>query len=226
MVTEILFVTGIGTGIGKTVAAAILAEALDFDYWKPVQAGFADGTDSEWVKSVISNGFARVHAESYKFKLPASPHIASREESIKISIGKIKSDFESILNKPDRSTKGVVIEGAGGLLVPLNENEFVIDLAQALNSRLILVSRNYLGSINHSLMTASIASSRGIPVEGWIFNDQFMNYENEIVKWSGYPKLMSIPFTSHLNSNFIREQATIIRANFSQHEEKRNPPKI
>ncbi|PWT95342.1 MAG: dethiobiotin synthase [Bacteroidetes bacterium] len=222
----VFFVTGIGTGIGKTVCAAIIAESLGYDYWKPVQAGFEDGTDTEWVKTVITDGSQRVHAESYKLKMPASPHIAAREESLKISLPKIKSDFESIRKKITDKKQGLVIEGAGGLLVPLNENEFVIDLAQSLNAKLILVSKNYLGSINHSLLTASVIKSRGIPVEGWIFNDQFMNYEKEIVEWTGYPNLGSIPRTSNLNSNFISEQASKIRANFFQHEEKGNPPKI
>src|SRR5438105_12061143 len=92
-------------------------------------------------------------------------------------------------------------------MVPLNENEFVIDLIQQLNAKVILVSRNYLGSINHSLLTAAICKQRKLNVVGWIFNDQYMNYEDEIVQWSGYKKIASIPFIKDVNSAFIKQQA-------------------
>ena len=98
----------------------------------------------------------------------------------------------------DRS-RPLVIEGAGGLMVPLNETEFVIDLVKILDARLLLVSRNYLGSINHSLMTAAICRQHGLDVAGWIFNDQYMNYEQEIVQWSGYPALFSVPLMNPLS---------------------------
>lgn len=104
-----------------------------------------------------------------------------------------------------------MIEGAGGLLVPLNEKQFVVDLVIALKAKVILVSRNYLGSINHSLLTAEACKHRGIDVVGWIFNDQFMEYENEIVQWTGYPSIGSIPFDSGSSANFVREQAEKIK---------------
>jgi dethiobiotin synthetase len=184
-----LFVSGIGTGIGKTFVSALLAEALQADYWKPVQAGYADGTDRETVRSLVGNPQTRIHPETYLLKLPASPHIAARQENTRIEIGRIKTELSRF--DPQRP---LIIEGAGGLLVPLNETDMVIDLVHALNARLILVSRNYLGSINHSLLTAAVCRQRGLPVAGWIFNDQFMNYEQEIVEWTGIPSLLSIPF--------------------------------
>lgn len=200
------FVSGIGTGIGKTLVAAILARALDADYWKPVQAGYEEGTDSEWLSSRLPNII--VHPEVYKLKLPASPHIAAREEALNISI-------EKICQQMPAKKRNLIIEGPGGLMVPLNELQFVTDLIQALNVKVILVSRNYLGSINHSLLTAELCKQKRIPVVGWIFNDQYLSYEHEIVSWTGFPKIASVPFTENPNSLFITTQAGYIREQLS-----------
>ena len=104
-----------------------------------------------------------------------------------------------------------ILEGAGGLLVPLNEKEFVIDLIKKLNAKVILVSRNYLGSINHSLLTAAVCKRENIDVVGWVFNDQYLSYEDEIVNWSGYPKICSIPYSEKVDKIFISQQAQIIK---------------
>ena len=204
-----IFITGIGTGIGKTIVSAILTEALQADYWKPIQAGFEDGTDTSEIKSLITNEFSIIHPEVYRLKMPASPHIAAREEGIEIDINKIVS-LQPIVHQ----TKDLIVEGAGGIMVPLNDNEFVIDLIRKLNAKVILVSRNYLGSINHSLLTASICKQRNIEVIGWIFNDQYLAYEEEIVRWSGYPKIVSIPFVDKIDKNFILQQANRVREYF------------
>lgn len=200
----IFFITGIGTGIGKTVVSSIVTEALEADYFKPVQAGFDDGTDTQWVASRISNTKTTIHDEVYKLKLPASPHIAAREEGLEISIDKICKAIP--LNSGT-----LIMEGAGGLLVPLNQNESVADLVKAIRAKLILVSRNYLGSINHSLLTARVCKYMNLDVAGWIFNDHFMNYEEEIVEWSGYPRIASIPYTQNPDRIFVRKQADLIR---------------
>ena len=207
-----ILITGIGTGIGKTIVAAIVAEALQADYWKPVQAGFDDGTDALLVGNLISNDKTIIHPEVYKLKLPASPHIAAREENIKIDLGKIVNQFEQINLQSEIAKRQLIIEGAGGLLVPLNETEFVIDLIKKLNAKVILVSRNYLGSINHSLLTATVCKQNNIDVIGWIFNDQYMHYEEEIAQWSGYKKLGSVSFSSTIDKNFIRNEAEKISA--------------
>jgi dethiobiotin synthetase len=96
-------------------------------------------------------------------------------------------------------------------MVPLNENEFVIDLVKKLNAKVILVSRNYLGSINHSLLTAAVCKQNNIEVLGWIFNDHYMNYEDEIVQWSGCPKIISIPFSENPDREFIYSQSILIK---------------
>ena len=195
------FITGIGTGIGKTLVSAIFAKALNAAYWKPVQAGYENGTDSAWIKKTISKSV--VHPEVYKLKLAASPHIAAREEGIHISLKNIQEAM------PPKN-RNLIIEGAGGLMVPLNENEFVIDLIKALETKVILVSRNYLGSINHSLMSSELCKQHGIKVLGWVFNDQYLSYEQEIVSWSGFPKIASIPHTDHIDTSFIEQQAAQI----------------
>ncbi len=200
-----IFITGIGTGIGKTLVAAVVTEALEAVYWKPVQAGYEDGTDSEWVGERISRPHGRLCPEAYKLALPASPHIAARKEGVVIDLSVIVRQFETIKTRP------LVIEGAGGLFVPLNDRQFIIDLIRKLDATVLLVSRNYLGSINHSLLTAAACRRQGLRVAGWIFNDQYMRYEQEIADWSGLPAIASIPFEGDLSSDFVREQAEKIR---------------
>jgi dethiobiotin synthetase len=198
-----IFITGIGTGVGKTFISAIVARALEADYWKPIQAGFDEGTDSEWVAGMLSGTQSVIHPEVYKLAMPASPHIAAREEGKRINI-------EEITKKIPANNRTLLIEGAGGLLVPLNESEFVADLIKALDAKVILVSRNYLGSINHSLLTARVCREMQIPVIGWIFNDQYLNYEEEIVKWSNFPRIASVPYSDNINGTFINSQAAAI----------------
>jgi len=219
-----IIITGIGTGVGKTLVSAIIAEALQADYWKPVQAGYENGTDSEWIKKVISNTKSKIHPETYKLKLAASPHIAAREEGVRIDLNLIERDFERIRNKKleirnqkvkddhrSSSNDFLIIEGAGGLMVPLNEKEFAADLFKKLNAQIILASRNYLGSINHSLLTAQVCKHNNLPVAGLIFNDQYLDYENEIVQWSGFPKIASIPFCKNQDKEFVLQQAESIQ---------------
>ena len=204
---QAIFVTGIGTGIGKTVVSAILAEALQADYWKPVQAGYEDGTDSEWIRSVISNNRSKIYPEVYRLRLPASPHLAAKEEGRTISLEKIFAAYSQYV-VPGRR---LIIEGAGGLLVPLNEHELVLDLIRRLNAKAILVSRHYLGSINHSLLTAQVCRQKNIRVSGWIFNDIFMDYEDDIIQWSGYPRIASLDTLETIVASTIREKASQVR---------------
>ena len=208
------FITGIGTGVGKTLVAAIVTEALGAHYWKPVQAGFDEGTDAEWVSARLSwqegattggGRNPRVLPEAYMLKLPASPHIAAREEGMLIRVEDIAAQLPAV--------RPLVVEGAGGLLVPLNDREFMVDLALRLDATVILVSRNYLGSINHSLLTAEVCRMRGVRVAGWIFNDQYGHYEQEIGEWSGLPVLGSVPFTPSPHREFVRAQAARLRPN-------------
>ena len=206
-----LFISGIGTGIGKTVVAAVLTEALQADYWKPVQAGLDPGTDSSRIASLVSNTQTTIHPETYKLQLAASPHIAARKENRRIELSRILDHFNRIpRNRP------LVIEGAGGLMVPLNEADFVIDLVKQLDARLVLVSRNYLGSINHSLQTALLCRNYGLDTAGWVFNDHYLDYEQEIADWSGYPVICSLPLLDDLSKPAIREVARGLEATLRQ----------
>jgi dethiobiotin synthetase len=219
-----IIISGIGTAVGKTLVSAIITEALQADYWKPVQAGYENGTDSEWIKNVIANTKSKIHSETYKLKLAASPHIAAREEEVRIDLNLIERDLNKIRIKKleirnekvkdgHRSSPNdfLIIEGAGGLMVPLNEKEFAADLFKKSNAKIILVSRNYLGSINHSLLTAQVCKHYDLHVAGWIFNDQYLDYENEIVQWSGFPKIASLPFCKNPGKEFVLQQAEIIK---------------
>lgn len=195
-----IFITGTGTDVGKTVVAAIVTEALKADYWKPVQAGFEDGTDSLRVEALLSNKKSIIHPELYKLKMPASPHIAAAQESKLIRVKEIVQGLPQTGNS-------LVIEGAGGLLVPLNGSQTILTLIKELKARVIIVSKNELGSINHSLLTAAVLKKERIPVAGWIFNETYMHYEEEIAKWSRYPKIGSIGHLNPLSKDTIKLEA-------------------
>lgn len=200
-----IFITGIGTDVGKTLVSAIITEALGADYWKPVQAGLEGGTDAQLVKALLTNTDSVVHPELYKLKTPVSPHIAARNDGVTIDPKAILQAAIKIMESA--KPKQLIIEGAGGLLVPLADGLMVADLIIQLQAKLIIVSRNYLGSINHSLLTAAYCRSKGIDVLGWIFNDDYMQYENEIVHWSGYPFIGSIPKLAVVDRPSVRSQA-------------------
>lgn len=166
------FVTGIGTEIGKTVVSTILTEKLNADYWKPIQAGELDFSDTMKVKKYISNKKSRFFEERYKLLNPMSPHAAAKIEDIKINL----NDFEL----PETNNK-LIIEGAGGLMVPINHNgDMIIDVIHHLNIPTIIVSRNYLGSINHTLLTIKALQNLNIPIKGIIFNGK-ENLETQLI---------------------------------------------
>ncbi|WP_394836674.1 dethiobiotin synthase [Pendulispora rubella] len=198
-----IFVTGIGTGVGKTMVSACVTEALSADYWKPVQSGLEDGTDTNTVQSLLSNATTVCHPEAYRLREPASPHLSARLEGTRIDEMLIVSAANGI--RP--SSGHLVIEGAGGLLVPLNENVFTLDLILALQAQVIIVAQNYLGSINHSLLTSRTLKACGVPVLGWIFSGEFHSNQDEIVRWSEYPLLGHIPQAQRVDAAFVREQA-------------------
>ena len=166
-----LFITGIGTDVGKTIASAIVTQALEADYWKPIQAGDLDNSDSHKIQKYISNNKTEIHTNSYKLNTPASPHLAAAIDRITIDIKEI--------NEP-KTTNHIVIEGAGGLLVPLNDTDCIIDLIQK-DYKVILVSRHYLGSINHTLLSFEALKIRKIPLAGIIFSGDENKATEEII---------------------------------------------
>lgn len=195
-----IFITGTGTDVGKTLVAAIVVEALQADYWKPVQAGYENGTDSLWVQQMLSNKKSVIHPELYKLKMPASPHIAAAAEQKEIKIKKIVAHLPKAKNR-------LIIEGAGGLMVPLNNKELIIDLIKKLQAKVIIVSKNELGSINHSLLTAAVLKKEKVNVAGWIFTEEYQNYEREIGEWSGYPVIASIIHLPDISKETINAEA-------------------
>lgn len=180
-----LFVTGIGTDVGKTVVAAVLTKALGADYWKPVQAGTELSTDGGTVRTLVPE--ARVHPEAYRLRLPASPHAAAAAEGATITLAEI-------LARWPRATSPLVIEGAGGVLVPLAPGLLLIDLIKALAVPVVVVSRHYLGSINHTLLTVEALRARGVPIAGIVFNGPpTPASETAICEHTGLPVLLRIP---------------------------------
>lgn len=185
MNNRLLFITGIGTGIGKTIVSAVLVEKLKADYWKPVQSGDLDNSDTITVKSLISNSKTTFFDEAYRLTQPFSPHKSAAIDGITINP-------ENIVLPQTNNI--LVIEGAGGLMVPLNTDFLMIDLIRQLGATVVLVSQNYLGSINHTLLSAYALKKENIPVRGIIFNGVKDIYSKDfILENTGLELLGHIP---------------------------------
>jgi len=201
--SEKYFITGIGTGIGKTLVSAILTEKLQADYWKPVQSGDLEHSDSQTVRSLISNPRSVIHPEQYRLTQPLSPHLSARLDGIAIELNQFQLP---------RTANHLLVEGAGGLLVPLNDTELIIDLIKKLKLQVIVVSQHYLGSINHSLLTLNVLKQSHIPVKGIIFNGE-RNEESEqyILRYSGAYHIGNIPALKTIDKTAIKEAGNALR---------------
>jgi len=189
------FITGISTEVGKTVVSAILTEALEADYWKPVQAGDLEDSDSHKIKRFISNTKTVIHPNAYALNTPMSPHAAADIDSIHI-------DLEQIIRL--KTNNHLVIEGAGGLLVPLNDQATIMDLIQPAD-KVVVVSRHYLGSINHTLLTVEKLLEKDLQV-GIIFSgDEHPTTESIILKKT------QVPFLGRINEEQGFDKATVKR---------------
>lgn len=196
-----VFVTGISTEVGKTLVAAILTEALEADYWKPVQAGDLDDTDSHKVAQWVGNGKTSIHPSAYSLTQPMSPHAAAERDGIEIDLGRIR---------PPETENSLVIEGAGGLLVPLNTRDTILDLIRP-EYKVVVVSRHYLGSINHSLLTLEALQSRSHSPY-LIFNGAANpDTERIIAAKTGVPVLGRIPPIDPIGRESVREQAGALK---------------
>ena len=199
-----IFITGISTDVGKTISAAIVVEALEADYWKPVQAGDLDHSDSHKIKAKISNKKTHIFENSYQFNTPASPHLAAEIDGIKIDL---KQMVEPV------TSNHLVIEGAGGIFVPLNDNDLIIDLIQP-DYKVIVVSRHYLGSINHTLLTVEAIRNRGFEVAGIIFSgSENKATESLILNKTGVKCIGRIDEEPYFDQNVILEYADLLRDN-------------
>lgn len=200
-----LFITGISTGIGKTVVSAIITEKLKADYWKPVQSGDLDVSDTITVKKLISNTESVFHPETYALTQPFSPHKSAAIDKVTIDIDKF------VLPETDNQ---LIIEGAGGLMVPLNDSVLIIDLIKKLNAKVIVVSKHYLGSINHTLLTVAALRHYGIPIMGIVFNGEKDIYSKTfILDYTGLPLLGDVPHMKELDKKAIIRAASSIDLN-------------
>ncbi len=201
---ERFFITGIGTEVGKTIASAIVTEALEADYWKPIQAGDLENSDTHKVKNLISNNKTVFHPNSFALKTPMSPHAAAEIDGLEITSEAIK--------EPETSNS-LIIEGAGGLLVPISDRETILDLIKP-EHKVITVSRHYLGSINHTLLSIEALKNRGLQCFGIIFSgDEHPTTESVIQKMSGVPVIGRISEEKEFTKETIRKYAEEFRGN-------------
>lgn len=199
MTKKSFFISGIDTNIGKTIVSTILTEALEADYWKPIQSGDLMNSDSDKLRSLISNSKTYIHPNAYALHEAASPHYSAALENIRIDMSTIELP---------QTNNHLIVEGAGGLLVPLNESSLLIDWIEKLGIEVILVIKNYLGSINHSLLSIEALKSRGIPVRGLIFNGPVnAASEDYILEYSKLPFLGRIREEEEFNKEKIKEYA-------------------
>jgi dethiobiotin synthetase len=199
------FITAIGTDSGKTIVSAIFAEALKADYWKPIQAGYP--TDTHTVRGLVSNRSTQFHKEACLLNTPASPHAAAKLEQKKIRLASF------MLPNTERE---LIIEGAGGILVPVNDQEHVIDLAKQFDCDVVLVCNLYLGSINHSLLSLDYLANKGYRLIGIVFNG-VSNPESEaiILKKAEVPCLLRIEQEPIIDQHTIKKYANILKSNLT-----------
>ena len=196
-----IFVTSIDTNIGKTVCSSILCAGLGYDYWKPVQCGDLDFSDSMKVKSY--SPLTKVHAESFQLNAPMSPHEAAKLENMDISI----NDFK--LPKSEE----IIIEGAGGVMVPLNyKGNMIVELASMFKAKVIIVFKNYLGSINHTLLTIDKVKSVGLDILGLlVVGDEVTSSERIIEDATQMNIIARIPIVDCVNQKWVKEQGLKVK---------------
>ncbi|MCF8465733.1 MAG: dethiobiotin synthase [Flavobacteriales bacterium] len=197
-----LFITGIGTDVGKTVASAVITKALEADYWKPVQCGDLDNSDS--IKIARLTGLNAL-PEAYRLNAPMSPHAAADLEGVELKIDKIELP---------KSDKTIVVEGAGGVMVPFNSKESYLDLMVKLNLPVVLVTRHYLGSINHTMLSWNVLKEAGLNVVALVISGA----PHESTE-SHFATQMDVPFIriselKEVNSNTIASEAERLNGQF------------
>lgn len=189
-----IFLTGIGTDVGKTLTAALLCHQWQAGYYKPVQAGLPRDTDT--VAALAGLGPERIVPEAFVLRTPASPHEAAARDGMRLSVSEIVA-ARTLPQGP------LVVEGAGGLLVPLNERETMADLAVAFGLPVVVVWRYYLGSINHTLLTLEALRQRGIPIAGLVLNGEENPYSTEaVLARYDIPVLLRVPAVADIMALF------------------------
>jgi dethiobiotin synthetase len=195
-VTQPIVVTGTDTGIGKTVFAAALSGALDGYYWKPIQSGLAEETDSEAVRRLSGLAAERILPERYRLRTPASPHLAARIDGVEIDTERLALPA---------TTRPLLIEGAGGLLVPLTREVTYIDVMARWRAPLVLCARTTLGTINHTLLSIEAIRARDIPLLGIAFlGDENPDSEAIIAAMGRTRRLGRLPPLAPLNAGSLK----------------------
>ena len=190
------FVTGTGTDVGKTVVSTILCELLHATYWKPIQSGDLQNSDSKKIQQWLNNT-VEIIPEAHLFSEALSPHVASKIDGVSIN--------PAMLNLP-KTAGNLIVEGAGGWLVPINEAGITFaDLAEQWNIPIILVSRHYLGSINHTLLSIESIQSRNVNIHGIIYVGEPLPDTCEIIeKITGVKKLFTVPIFDKVDKETIK----------------------
>lgn len=192
-------IAGIGTEVGKTVVAAVIVEALNADYWKPVQAGSLENTDSHEVARLAPGPDRHIHPEAFRLSEPMSPHAAAVIDGVTISSEALALPT---CNRP------LIVELAGGLMVPVAPGLLNIDLLPEWNLPVILVSHYYLGSINHTLLSVAALRQRNVPIAGLVFvGDVVETTRSAILETTGLPVIAEIPIAPELTVAVIRDWA-------------------
>lgn len=195
------FITGISTEVGKTIASAIITEALAADYWKPIQSGDLDFGDTQKVQHLVSNTTSVFYPNSYALQTPMSPHASAAIDGVTINLDQIE----------EPSTENhLVIEGAGGLLVPLNDTETILDVIKP-EYKVVVVSRHYLGSINHTLLTVNLLKEKGFEVSILFSGEAHPTTEEIIKKMTNVPILGRIDEEPYFDQNVIKEYAEALK---------------
>ena len=201
------FITGIDTEVGKTMISAIVTEALEADYWKPIQAGDLDNSDTHKVERLISNKKTKFHKNAFALKTPMSPHAAAEIDGVQVS--------SKTIIRPE-TDNDLVVEGAGGLLVPISDSETIADLINP-DDKVILVSRHYLGSINHTLLSIEALRSRGLDCFGIIYSgNETKTTEDIIEKMSGVPVIGRVEEEEEFTAEVIKKYADKFRENLKK----------
>ncbi|TYA52139.1 dethiobiotin synthase [Formosa maritima] len=195
------FVTGVSTDVGKTIASAILVEALQADYWKPIQAGELENCDTKKVEKLVSNKRSKFHPNSFALKTPMSPHAAADIDEVSINVKDIKEP---------KTKNHLVIEGAGGLLVPINSKQTVLDIIKP-EHHVVVVSRHYLGSINHTLLTVNLLKEKGFQVSIIYSGNEHKTTEDIIKKMTNVPIIGRIEEEPYFDKNVILEYAEMFK---------------
>jgi dethiobiotin synthetase len=204
-----IFVTGIDTGIGKTLVSAILTEALEADYWKPIQAGDLNDSDTDRVRGLISNSKSVLHHEAYRLTQPLSPHAAAAAEGVVIDMDVVRTSI------PPTGDRDLIIEGVGGVMSPVNDSYVVMDLIKSLDADAVIVSKHYLGSINHTLLTIDAMRRKGLSIVGIFFNGKPVQSSVDfILRYSGMKPLGFIDEEKKVDREVVRKYAQLFRKEF------------